>query len=179
MIIESKQQIIVLREQMKENFLRSVNQVKEMINKNNEEDLLLSIKIDKTVCDPITGQPSNFVEMINQYYSNMVIAIAAEKILEMFPGQCLQLNTGTKTGFDIASLDNTVVCECFSVVKATNNQKVKKDSEKLLKTNSKHRFLFFYSREDTTTSIERITKKYPKIQYYRVMDFNSSTVIEI
>lgn len=179
MIIESKQDIAVLKEQMKDNFCRSVEHFKEMINRNCGEESILSIKFDKTVWDPITGQPSNFIEMINQYYSNMVVAIAAERIIELFPEQRLQLNTGAKTGFDIVSLDNTIACECFSVVKVTSNQKMKKDSEKLLNADSQYRFIFFYSREDTTASVERITKKYPDIRYYRVTDFDSSTVIAI
>ncbi len=71
--------------------------------------------------------------MLNQAYSDLVVLKATEDLLLEHPSKKFLLYMGALNGFDICSTFNEVIAECFAVVLALNNQKIKKNSDKLIK----------------------------------------------
>lgn len=79
---------------------------------------------------------------------------------------------GALSGYDICSTDKEIVAECFAAVTAFNNQKIKKDAEKLMQLGKGIRkYLYFYSREDAVEKIAAFMGKYPEITVVRYHDF--------
>ena len=54
-----------------------------------------------------------------------------------------RLNLGTAPGSDIESECHSLAAEVFASVTPTNNQKLKKDINKVLETDAKLKFVFF------------------------------------
>lgn len=103
-------------------------------------DLLESMKFQKVGQDPIVGTELNFIEQLNQTFTTLVSLLAADDLFnECHDGQAdyktITLNLGTKSGSDLVVKDTagSVVglAEVFAAVSAKNNQKLKKDIEKV------------------------------------------------
>lgn len=134
------------------------------------KEALAALKFDKTVPDPLSN-PINFIEMLNQAYSDFVVLKTVEDLMDRYPDKAFELHMGALTGFDIVSTDKEVVAECFATVTAFNNQKIKKDSEKLMQLEEKvEKYIYFYSREDTDEKLRVFYKKYPQITYSRIKE---------
>ena len=81
--------------------------------------------------------------------SDIVVFKGVEYLLSIdkYKGNEFTIKAGAVNGIDIES--ETVVAECFSVVSVFNNQKIKKDSDKLLeKGKDKDKYFFFYTYTD-------------------------------
>ena len=65
---------------------------------------LVRLKFDHTSCDPLNGEPINFVEMLNQSFSDLVVLKAAEDLLVRFPGKKFELHMGALAGYDILKI---------------------------------------------------------------------------
>ena len=110
--------------------------------------------------------------MLNQAYSDIVVLNAVEDLMSRYEGKAFELNMGALTGFDIVSTDKKVVAECFATITAFNNQKIKKDSEKLMQLDDDvERYIYFYSREDSQDRIASFIEKYGCIKYIRIEAF--------
>lgn len=65
-----------------------------------------------------------------------------------------------------------VVAECFATVTAFNNQKIKKDSGKLMQlSDDVDRYIYFYSKDDSKDKIAAFTENYEKITFIRVESY--------
>lgn len=172
MIISDRMQVRKLIEEVNRNIERTKETVCNLLLEQKPIEGLASLKFDKTSFDPLSGEPLNFIEMLNQSFSDLVVLKAVEDLLLRYPGKEFELNMGALTGYDIYSVDNEVIAECFATVTAFNNQKIKKDSEKLTQAekNAK-KYVYFYSREDSPERIATFAEKYPEITYIRFNDF--------
>ena len=136
----------------------------ESLQNNNSVEALKKIKFEKIAIDPLKPEEKdnniNFIEMLNQSFSDIVVFRGVEYLfsLDKYKGNVFKINAGAVNGFDIES--KTVVAECFSVLSVFNNQKIKKDSDKLLKKGKgKDKFIFFYSEaDDDMKKIEEFIK---------------------
>ena len=156
---------------------RTKVQLLECLQNNNSIDALKKIKFEKIATDPLKPEEKdnkiNFIEMLNQSFSDIVVFRGVEYLLSLdkYKGNEFKINAGAVNGIDIES--ETVVAECFSVVSVFNNQKIKKDSDKLLKKGKdKDKFIFFYSDSDNEEKkIEEFIKTneaYKDITYKRL-----------
>ena len=106
------------------------------------------LKFNEFGCHP-TDKPQrclNFVEQLNQTFTIMASLAAADHLLKCFPGSVLRLNSGATQGWDIESIGTDVVCaEVFTAVRPENNGKLRKDIERLAKSNANNRYVFFYA----------------------------------
>ena len=133
---------------------------------------LAEIKFDKVGIDPLEGTELNFIEQINQTFSNLVVLEGASRLLQLYPNTTLKLNFGPASGFDIESADGEVVAECFAVTTATSNRKIEKDCSKLMsKAHDEQKYIYFYSRSDSDEKLQRIMDKYPEITFTRIVEF--------
>ncbi|MCI9606469.1 MAG: hypothetical protein HFF03_07350 [Oscillospiraceae bacterium] len=133
---------------------------------------LAEVKFDKMGIDPLEGTELNFIEQINQMFSDLVVLEGAGQLLQLYPNTTLKLNLGSASGFDIESDDGEVVAECFAVTTATSNRKIEKDCSKLMsKAHDKQKYIYFYSRSDSDEKLQRIMDKYPEITFTRIAEF--------
>ena len=125
----------------------------------NSIEAFKDIKFKEIATDPLNQKEINFIEMLNQSFSDIVVFRGVEYLLSLdkYKGNVFKIKAGAVNGIDIES--DTVVAECFSVVSVFNNQKIKKDSDKLLKKGSdKDKYIFFYTDKDKKEEIEEFIK---------------------
>ena len=109
--------------------------------------LLRAMRFDTVGHDPLTGEPLNVVEQLNQTFTILVTLRAIEQLFELHPGAGgYRLALGTSSGRDIESVkEGFVAAEVFSARHPTSNQKLKKDLLRLSTDTAQYRYVFFCS----------------------------------
>ena len=172
MLVTSFGQISRLRTVVLQNLKKSKAAIEKIFEGENAIETLSIVKFKEAAFDPIKGTQLNFVEVLNQAFSDLVVLYAVEELLSRHPEQTFEIRLGAQSGHDIESKDGKIVGECFSVTKMNSNNKLKRDTEKLLLLGEDvHKYIFFYSDKDSDETIDRFTKKYPQITYVRVRSF--------
>jgi len=172
MILSDKAEAKKRIETVETNIEKTRNQITRILEACDAKEALANLKFNKTALDPLTGEPTNFIEMLNQAYSDLVVLKAVEDLMSRYEGKAFELHMGALTGFDIVSTDKKVVAECFATVTAFNNQKIKKDSEKLMQlSDDVDRYIYFYSKDDSKDKIAAFTENYEKITFIRIESF--------
>ena len=107
--------------------------------------LLNALRFEFVGRDPLTGEPLNVIEQLNQTFTILVSLRAVERLIELHPeAGGFQLALGTSSGRDIESVrPDLVAAEVFSATRPTSNQKLKKDLERLRVDPAQHRYIFF------------------------------------
>jgi hypothetical protein len=109
-------------------------------------EFLYRIKFEGIGCDPFNIQrPLNFIEQVNQTFTYLASFKAAKMLFSWHSGlPSLRLNLGTQAGTDIESdYDGGISAEVFAAVTPASNDKLKKDIEKISKSQAKHKYVFF------------------------------------
>ncbi len=169
MKIESKEQILDLRSKIHENTAKTYIHIIQDMTEAAPINLFADIKFNKFGVDPIKGTPLNFIEQLNQMFSDLVVLYAVEELLSIYPDKKFEVNFGAKAGFDIQSSDETVVAECFAVTCVGSNNKLREDAKKLMKLSAdvkKH--IFFYSQNDSEEKLEKKYLSFPEIAFVRI-----------
>jgi hypothetical protein len=106
--------------------------------------LLKSLRFELVGHDPLTGEPLNVVEQLNQTFTILVTLSAVERLIELHPDAGgFRLALGT-SGRDIESVvPDMVAAEVFSATHPGSNQKLKKDLARLSADPARHRYVFF------------------------------------
>ena len=173
MIIETVEEIEHLKEIILSNADAAYAQLKAKIQDLTAIAFFTEVKFDKIGIDPLEGTELNFIERLNQMFSDLVILEGARQLLRLYPGKVLKLSLGPTSGFDIESVDGEVVAECFAVTTTASNQKLQKDCYKLVsKATGKQKYIFFYSRNDSEEKLQRFYDKYPEIIFKRIIEFH-------
>jgi len=109
--------------------------------------LLKALRFELVGHDPLSGEPLNVVEQLNQTFTILVTLRAIERLIELHPDAGgFQLALGTSSGRDIESVvPGCVAAEIFSATRPTSNQKLKKDIARLSTDPARHRYVFFAS----------------------------------
>jgi len=107
--------------------------------------LLRAMRFDTVGHDPLTGEPLNIVEQLNQTFTILVTLRAIERLFELHPDAGgYRLALGTSSGRDIESVkEGLVAAEVFSATSPASNQKLKKDQMRLATDPAQHRYVFF------------------------------------
>ena len=107
--------------------------------------MLNALRFELVGRDPLTGEPLNVIEQLNQTFTILVSLRAVEQLIELHPeAGGFQLALGTSSGRDIESVrPDLVAAEVFSATRPTSNQKLKKDLERLRVDPAQHRYIFF------------------------------------
>ena len=95
--------------------------------------------------DPLdSNRKLNIIEQINQSFTYLASFYALEVLFTEYPKLApVKLNLGTAPGSDIESECGELAAEVFAAVAPTSNQKLKKDINNVLETESKLKFVFF------------------------------------
>lgn len=93
-------------------------------------EFMFELRFHKLGHDPIEHTALNFVEQLNQTFSDLVVLEGARYLVHRYPGMKFNLHFGTESGFDIESEDGSVIAECFAVTTIKSNNKLLKDSKK-------------------------------------------------
>lgn len=172
MIIESKSQIAELRSKIYANANKTYDSIVQTIEAESPLKLFADIKFNKFGLDPIEGTPLNFIEQLNQMFSDLVVLYAVEELLSKYPDKTFEVNFGAKSGFDIQSTDGMVAAECFAVTSVDSNGKLREDAKKLMKLPEEvKKYIYFYSQNDTECKLVKVYGLYPKITFIRTKNF--------
>ena len=172
MVIRTVEEIENLRETILINAQKTVGQLSMKIASLPVMSFLAEVKFDGVGIDPLKGTELNFIEQLNQMFSDLVVLEGCRQLLQLYPDKKMKVNLGAKCGFDIESLDGEVAAECFAVTTAASNRKLEKDCQKLLRmAEGKKKHIFFYARNDSEEKLRRISKKYPEITCVRILAF--------
>lgn len=132
-------------------------------------DSMFHLRFQKLGHDPIEHTALNFVEQLNQTFSDLVVLEAARYLVFAHPGKKFMLHLGTEAGFDIVSDDGTIVAECFAVTTVKSNEKLSRDSKKLMKCETcEKRYVFLYSQFDDDGYLNKRYLAYPDICFVRI-----------
>jgi len=169
MLIESKKKISELRSKILENTRKTYQYIVQVIGDCSPIGLFADIKFNKVGFDPIDGTPLNFIEQLNQMFSDLVVLYAVEELLSKYPDKHFDINLGAKAGFDIQSVDKTVVAECFAVTTVGSNNKLRKDAKKLMDlAPNQEKYIFFYSEYDTKEKLEETYASFTEIMFGKI-----------
>ena len=69
---------------------------------------LAEVKFDPIGYDPVRGKELNFIEQLNQMFSDLVVLDGTERLMESYPDKEWRLCLGPASGFDIESTDGAV-----------------------------------------------------------------------
>jgi len=107
--------------------------------------MLKAMRFETIGCDPLTGEPLNVVEQLNQTFTILVTLRAVERLIVLHPeANGFRLALGTSSGRDIESVvPDLVAAEVFSATRPDSNQKLKKDLLRLGADPAQYRYVFF------------------------------------
>ena len=146
------------------NIQKSFENLKYLLDHNDCTSAFEYFKYEKTVVDPLTGNPENLIEMLNQYQTYLVTIKALEYLFEEHSNRLFVARFGNISGFDIESTDGKIVAECFAQVNYRNNKKLDKDLEKLSSIACDVMcYEFFYDKVFTQENYLSYKSKYPQI----------------
>lgn len=103
------------------------------------------IKFGGVGCDPLnTKRQLNLIEQVNQSFTYLASFSGAAMLFEHHPDMGpFTLNLGTVAGSDIESQLGELAAEVFASVTPSNNQKLKKDIDKVAATSAATKYSFF------------------------------------
>jgi hypothetical protein len=131
--------------------------------------LLKSLRFELVGHDPLTGEPLNVVEQLNQTFTILVTLRAIERLIKLHPeAEGFRLALGTSSGRDIESvMPNLVAAEVFSATRPNSNQKLNKDVERLKPDPARYRYVFFAA-PGFSAGRQVELEKHPPIQVHAV-----------
>ena len=132
-------------------------------------ETMFELRFDRLGYDPISHTPLNFVEQLNQVFSDLVVLEGARYLLNNYPGMKFQLHLGSEPGFDIESVDGKVFAECFAVTTVKSNDKLARDAKKLMKLgDDRKKYIFLYTQNDCESYLRKRYSAFPDISYIRI-----------
>jgi len=110
-------------------------------------EVLRQMKFAEMAWHPIDDRPLNLIEQLNQTWTYLVTLKALPFLFERHPAAGgFRLNLGPAGGTDIESLvPKVVAAEVFAAVHPSNNRKLAKDLQKLVREcpDAQNRYVFF------------------------------------
>lgn len=170
-VINSKEQCEQYKIRIRNNLQKCAEMIKELIEKEDASSFFEKSKYEKIVIDPLTEEPENLIEVINQCQTYLVSLAGAEYLVSKFSGTSFTINLGNVSGYDIESEDGSIIAECFAATSYKSNGKLVKDLKRLSENqNVAYKYEFFYDREFTDVHKPYYETKYPGIKIVHFMD---------
>lgn len=134
-----------LEQKLYESMDKALFQIRSEITSNSSQMLFSKMKFGGIGFDPLNSKRGlNIIEQINQSFTYLASYYALEVLFIEYPELApFRLNLGTAPGSDIESECGELAAEVFAAVAPTSNQKLKKDINKVLETNTRLKFVFF------------------------------------
>ena len=153
----------------KESVLRNLSACREKLQTMLESEETLSLfaklKYEKVGVEPLTGEAENLIEVINQAQTYLVSLMAVEYLFNRYPEQAFIVNWGNIPGYDIESLDGTIIAEVFAATSYRSNGKLAADLQRLASNaTAVGKYEFFHDREFQESHRLYYKEKYPDIE---------------
>lgn len=175
MIIHSHKEIQILRQTIALNASKTFLEIKNLLSDLDPISFFARLKFEKIGADPIAGTAMNTIEQINQMFSALVVLEATDRLLYDYPDKVFDVQLGVTSGFDIESTDGSIAAECFAVTTSASNNKLVKDSKRLMDNcSAAYRYVFFYANDDCQEKLEKIYSRFPQITYVRIEGFETN-----
>jgi hypothetical protein len=108
-------------------------------------EVLARLKFSEIGRHPLEDRSLNLIEQVNQTFTYLASIAAAAEIARRHPGAWpIELRLGTAEGSDVLSQSAGVAAEVFAAVRPGNNDKLRKDIDKVSRTSEQHKYVFFY-----------------------------------
>ena len=147
MLITSHQQVRELRNQI----LESIEIARSAVVANTDHSLawFTELRFGQLGIHPLEGHPLNFIEQINQTFTYLVSLAGVDILLQRHReagGFLIAPGAHAFLPLDIMSQELGLVgAECFAAVDPRNNNKLKRDLDKLRARTERYRYIFFSS----------------------------------
>lgn len=144
-IVNNINELEQLEQKLYESMDKSLLQMNSEINSDSSQTLFSKMKFGGIGFDPLDSDRAlNMIEQINQSFTYLASFYALEILFTEYPELApFRLNLGTAPGSDIESECGELAAEVFAAVAPTSNQKLKKDINKVIKTDARLKFVFF------------------------------------
>ncbi len=144
-IVNNINELEQLEQKLYESMDKSLLQMNSEINSDSSQTLFSKMKFGGIGFDPLDSDRAlNIIEQINQSFTYLASFYALEILFTEYPELApFRLNLGTAPGSDIESECGELAAEVFAAVAPTSNQKLKKDINKVIKTDARLKFVFF------------------------------------
>lgn len=144
-VVNNIKELEQLEQKLYESMDKTLSQISSEIDANTSQALFAKMKFGGIGFDPLnSNRELNIIEQINQSFTYLASFYALEVLFteysELAP---FRLNLGTAPGSDIESECGELAAEVFASVTPTNNQKLRKDIDKVLETEARLKFVFF------------------------------------
>lgn len=154
-----------------DNLNSSANMLQQVLNNNDALDAFKIFKFEKMAAEPLSGNPENLIEVINQSHTYLVSIMAVEYLYKFHPAQTFIINWGNIPGYDIESVDGTIIAECFAATSYKSNGKLTADLRRLAaNTEAEYKYEFFYDKDFTENHKEYYKEKYSDIEIVKFQD---------
>ena len=128
--------------------------------------VLRAMRFDTVGHDPLTGEPLNVVEQLNQTFTILVTLRAIEQLFELHPDAGgFRLASGPAAAEIESVKERLVAAEVFSATRPTSNQKLKKDQMRLASDPAEYRTSF--SVPATLPVVSRSWKRFQELSLRR------------
>ena len=170
-LIRNKEDLKHYREQIKMNLNLGFKNLVRLIETDDVLNVFQKMKFAKIVIEPLTGEPENLLEVVNQCHTYLVSIMGMEYLLEIFPDTSFTINFGNVFGYDIESEDGRIIAECFAATSYRSNGKLAADLKRLAENeNAKYKYEFFYDKEFTEKNKTYYQDKYPDIMIVKFQE---------
>lgn len=154
-----------------DNLNNSVNMLQQVLRNNDALDAFKIFKFEKIATESLSGNPENLIEVINQAHTYLISIMAVEYLYKLYPAQAFIINWGNIPGYDIESVDGTIIAECFAATSYKSNGKLAADLKCLAgNTEAEHKYEFFYDKDFTENHKEYYKEMYPDIEIVKFKD---------
>jgi len=168
-IVHSIQDIDILKEKILLNTIVSTERLKRLVYEVQGIQVLKELKFKKMGYDPLFDEDINFIEFLNQSLTYLVCLCAAKWLSQAHEKKSFKIHMGTQTGYDIESIDGTVICECFAATSVKSNKKLEKDILRVYgDSNALYKYVIFYTAENDDLYINRMRNKYNLVSINRI-----------
>lgn len=143
--VHDVQELEQLEHRLYKSMDKTLLQFSSEISENTSQTLFSKMKFGGIGFNPLDyNRELNIIEQINQSFTYLASFYALEVLFTEHPKLApFRLNLGTAPGSDIESECGSLAAEVFAAVSPKNNQKLKKDTNKVLGTDAKLKFVFF------------------------------------
>lgn len=164
-IISDIEQLKHYKEAIKNNLEVTITEVHKVITGESAMEAIASFKYDKMAKEPLSGEPENLIEVVNQSQTYLISLMAVEYLIKKYPGVSFTVNWGNIPGYDIESADQSIIAECFAATSYRSNQKLVKDLKRLKENQTaEYKYEFFYDKEFENSHRAYYEENYPDVE---------------
>ena len=170
-IVHDKEELGVYKRDVIRNLQRNIEAIQQILVCRDALEAFKEFKFEKVAVEPLTGRPENLIEVINQSHTYLISIMAVEYLFQKHPKQEFTINWGNIPGYDIESIDGTIVAECFAATSYRSNGKLAADLKRLASNSTAvYKYEFFYDEEFLDSHRAYYKDKYPDIEIVKFQE---------